>query len=69
MSKPTSTTTVRLAPELIESLKVEAKKDDRSLNNLINRVLSSFIDSAIIDKNDTSWAEGLNAPEGFLTEK
>jgi hypothetical protein len=36
-------TTMRLKPELIESLKVKAKKDSRSLNNLINKVLSDFV--------------------------
>lgn len=46
MSKPTSTTTVRLAPELIESLKVKAKEDGRSLNNIINRVLANFVKQA-----------------------
>jgi predicted HicB family RNase H-like nuclease len=39
-------TTMRLKPELIESLKVEAKKDDRSLNNLINKVLSCYVSDA-----------------------
>jgi hypothetical protein len=69
MTKQTSTTTVRLNPELIESLKVKAKEDGRSLNNLINRVLSGFIDSPNIDSDDTSWAKGLTAPKGFLTKK
>lgn len=39
-------TTMRLDPKLIASLKIEAKKDSRSLNNLINRVLSSFVEKA-----------------------
>ena len=36
-------TTVRLNPKLIESLKSEAKDDDRSLNNLINKILSNHV--------------------------
>lgn len=43
-------TTMRLDPKLIESLKVEAKKDSRSLNNLINQVLSSFVEEANKEK-------------------
>lgn len=40
-------TTMRLDPKLIESLKVEAKKDSRSLNNLINKVLSDFVRGSV----------------------
>ena len=43
-------TTMRLDPELIKKLKVEAKKDSRSLNNLINKVLSSFAEQSEKDK-------------------
>jgi predicted HicB family RNase H-like nuclease len=39
-------TTMRLKPELIESLKLEAKKDSRSLNNLINKVLTGYVSEA-----------------------
>lgn len=45
-------TTMRLDPKLIKSLKVEAKKDNRSLNNLINKVLSSFVEKADKDKQE-----------------
>ena len=45
-------TTMRLDPELIKSLKVEAKKDSRSLNNLINKVLSSFVEKAGKEKSE-----------------
>lgn len=48
---PRSTTTVRLAPNLIESLKVEASRDSRSLNNLINKVLSNFIEQEETNKD------------------
>ena len=44
-------TTMRLDPKLIESLKVEAKKDSRSLNNLINKVLSNFIEQEETSKD------------------
>jgi hypothetical protein len=44
-------TTMRLDPKLIESLKVEAKKDSRSLNNLINKVLQMHIDKINIEKD------------------
>jgi len=40
-------TTMRLDPKLIESLKVEAKKDSRSLNNLINKVLGDFVKGSV----------------------
>ena len=43
-------TTMRLDPKLIEKLKVEAKKDSRSLNNLINQVLSGFVEKANQEK-------------------
>lgn len=43
MANKTSTTTVRLDPELLESLKVKANEDGRSLNNIINRVLDNFV--------------------------
>ena len=39
-------TTMRLDPELIKALKKEAKKDGRSLNNLINRILSAFAEKS-----------------------
>lgn len=42
---------MRLDPKLIESLKVEAKKDSRSLNNLINKVLSNFIEQEETNKD------------------
>ena len=41
MSK--STTTLRLEQKLLEDLKVEAKKDNRSVNNIINKILDSYI--------------------------
>jgi len=44
-------TTMRLDPKLIESLKVEAKNDNRSLNNLINKVLQMHIDKINIEKD------------------
>ena len=44
-------TTKRLDPKLIESLKVEAKNDNRSLNNLINKVLQMHIDRINIEKD------------------
>jgi len=44
-------TTMRLDPSLIESLKVEAKNDNRSLNNLINKVLQTHIDRINIEKD------------------
>ena len=44
-------TTMRLDPKLIESLKVEAKNDNRSLNNLINKVLQMYIDKINIEKD------------------
>lgn len=43
-------TTMRLDPELIKKLKVEARKDSRSLNNLINKVLSNFAEQSEKDK-------------------
>ena len=46
MNNPTSPTTVRLAPELIERLKGKAKEDDRRRNNIINRVLANFVKQA-----------------------
>jgi predicted transcriptional regulator len=55
-------TTMRLKPELIESLKVEAKKDDRSLNNLINKVLGDFVKgSSGIDEGIKRNDENLKA--------
>jgi hypothetical protein len=44
-------TTMRLDPKLIESLKVEAKNDNRSLNNLINKVLQMHIDRINLEKD------------------
>ncbi len=46
MPKQTATTTIRLDPKLIETLKLKAKDDGRSLNNIINRVLSNFVKQA-----------------------
>jgi hypothetical protein len=55
-------TTMRLKPELIESLKVEAKKDSRSLNNLINKVLGDFVkESYCIDDGLIKSDEDLKA--------
>ena len=54
-------TTMRLDPKLIESLKVEAKKDNRSLNNLINKVLQIHIDRINIEKDQKlNWEEAMN---------
>jgi len=44
-------TTMRLDPQLIESLKVEARNDNRSLNNLINKVLQMHIDKINLEKD------------------
>ena len=55
-------TTMRLDPKLIESLKVEARKDNRSLNNLINKVLGDFVKvSGSIDEAMRQSDENLKA--------
>ena len=62
-------TTMRLDPKLIESLKVEAKKDNRSLNNLINKVLQIHIDRINIEKDQKlNWEEAMNRVEGSLAK-
>jgi len=37
------TTTLRMEKELLNDLKAEAKKDKRSVNNIINTILDSYI--------------------------
>ena len=39
----TTTLTIRISPDLKQSLEILAKKDDRSMNNLINIILKDFI--------------------------
>lgn len=48
----TTTLTIRITPELKQSLEILAKKDDRSMNNLINIILKEYIKRDMPDKKE-----------------
>lgn len=50
----TTTLTIRISPDLKQSLEVLAKQDDRSMNNLINIILKDYIKRNMPDKEDHS---------------
>ena len=47
----TTTLTIRLTPELKQSLEILAKKDARSMNNLINLILRDYVNNMLPDKD------------------
>lgn len=50
----TITLTIRISPDLKQSLELLAKKDDRSMNNLINIILKDYIKRNTPDKEDNA---------------
>lgn len=46
----TTTLTIRITPELKKQIEIMAKSEDRSINNLINIILKSYIKENTQDK-------------------
>lgn len=48
----TTTLTIRITPELKKQIEIMAKNEDRSINNLINIILKSYIKENTPDKRE-----------------